>query len=307
MYQTTHKSSIPIPTVTIIINCWNGEDFLKEAIDSVIKQTYQDWELILFDDRSTDQSANIFHSYHNDKFHYILAEQQLDLTAAREEAIKIARGEWIAFLDQDDIWLPEKLERQLQLLDTPKANEVGMIYGRAKRFGYLDAGQDFDHHYEGKPLPDNKIFNELALTANFIPMSSTVVRRKAFEQMAPVPDNVRLCPDYFFWMAISREWKTSVLQDTCCLYRVRGTDFSSSNGIQIFTEFLNVIEYFSADIPQKLLAKRRSFCQNLIATTEIRKGQIIKGVIRILKHGSLGHIIKRAPKYIIRRLNNFLS
>lgn len=299
-------SSAAVPEITIIMNCWNGEAFIKEALDSVIAQTFGDWTLILFDDRSTDSSAEIFNSYNEPRFHYVMAEQQLDLTAAREEAIKFARSEWIAFLDQDDVWFPDKLELQLQLLKTPGSDKVGLIYGRAKRFGYIDSGTDFDHHFEGVLLPELEIFDKLSEVANFIPMSSAMIRRTAYENMIPVPKNVRLCPDYYYWMAISRQWQVRAVQDTCCLYRVRGNDFSSSNGVQIFTEFFNVLEYFSNELDPLFWKKRRRTCQNLIGTSEMASGKLSQGIIRIMRHGSLLHLLRRTPSYIFRWLKYLL-
>lgn len=307
MKNTEPKNSVTASPITIIINCLNGEDFLEEAIDSVLKQTFKNWELVLFDDRSTDRSAEIFNSYNDPRFHYILAERRMDLTPAREEAIKLTSGEWIAFLDQDDVWLPNKLEQQLKLLESPGADKVGLIYGRAKRFGYIDSGKDFDHHFEGKALPEYDIFDTLSKVANFIPMSSTMIRRSAFEEIKPAPKNVRLCPDYYFWMSISHQWHVRAVQDTCCLYRVRGNDFTAANGIQVFTEFLNIIEYFSDEFDHRTLQKKRRACQNLIGVAEITTGSLGKGITRIIQHGSMLHLIQRAPFYIFRTMKYSLS
>jgi len=296
-----------VPKVTIILNCLNGEAFLAEALDSAIAQTFTDWELVLFDDLSTDGSPELFKSYDEPRFRYVLAEKQLDLTAAREAAISHARGQWLAFLDQDDIWLPDKLEQQLALLNTPDADRVGIIYGRTTRFGYIDEGRDFDFHYEGRALPESDVFDELALVANFIPMSAALLRRAAYEEMGALPANVRLCPDYYYWMSVSRRWKVRALQDVCCHYRVRGSDFTSSNGIQVFTELLNVIEHFGEELEPSVLAKRRRSCHNLIATAELGAGLPVKGLVRIFRQGSVFQFIKRVPMYLFRVTRNFFT
>lgn len=301
--KTPSQRFSPSPRVTVIINCWNGEDYLAEALDSVLDQTFEDWDLVLFDDRSTDSSASILHAYSEPRFRYVLAEKQLDLTAAREAALEYARGEWVAFLDQDDIWLPDKLERQLQLLEGPDTEKVALVYGRAERFGSIDAGQDFDHHFAGKALPQGYVFNDLAMVANFIPMSSALVRRDALEHVTPLPGDVRLCPDYYFWMAISRSWQVLALQQTCCLYRVRGDDFSSHRGTQVFTEFLRVIEYFGEYIDNKSFRRRQRACHNLIGVSEIKDGFLFRGIMRIAKKGSLLHLARHAPPYVLRRLS----
>src|SRR4051812_49001662 len=98
-----------MPPVSVIINVRNGVLFLRDAINSVLAQTFTDWELIIWDDCSTDDSAAIAKSYQDQRIHYSLSPQDTPLGQARNNAIAQTRGEWLAFLDQDDIWLPHKL------------------------------------------------------------------------------------------------------------------------------------------------------------------------------------------------------
>lgn len=100
------------PLVSIIMNCFNGERYLREAIDSIFAQTYGNWEIVFFDNASTDSSENIARSY-GEKLHYFRSEQTMSLGAARNAAISHAHGELIAFLDTDDRWLPDKLAWQV--------------------------------------------------------------------------------------------------------------------------------------------------------------------------------------------------
>jgi glycosyltransferase involved in cell wall biosynthesis len=105
-----------MPKVSIIINCHNGEKFLKAAIDSIYAQTYRDWEIIFFDNVSTDNSAEIAQSY-DLRLKYHKNYSLISLGAARKEAVLMATGEWVAFLDTDDLWYPIKLETQLKALE----------------------------------------------------------------------------------------------------------------------------------------------------------------------------------------------
>ena len=114
------------PLVSIIMNCYNGEVYLKESIESVLSQTYENWELIFWDNKSEDKSAKIFKSYNEKRFKYYYASQHTILYEARNEAIKRSSGEFIAFLDTDDFWEKDKLELQLALF---KDLEVGVVYG----------------------------------------------------------------------------------------------------------------------------------------------------------------------------------
>ena len=114
------------PLVSIIMNCYNGEDYLCESIESVLSQTYKKWELIFWDNKSEDKSAEIFKSYRDKRFKYYYAPQHTLLYEARNQAIEKSSGEFIAFLDTDDFWAKDKLELQIPFF---KNLEVGVVYG----------------------------------------------------------------------------------------------------------------------------------------------------------------------------------
>jgi glycosyltransferase involved in cell wall biosynthesis len=101
-----------MPKVSVIMNCYNGEKYLKEAIDSIYAQTFPDWEIIFWDNCSTDRSAEIAKSY-DTRLKYYRSDNNDRLGKARSLALAKATGEWIAFLDTDDYWFPTKLETQL--------------------------------------------------------------------------------------------------------------------------------------------------------------------------------------------------
>ncbi|HEY2399610.1 MAG TPA: glycosyltransferase family 2 protein, partial [Steroidobacteraceae bacterium] len=105
-----------MPEVTVIMNCYNGERYLREAIDSVFAQTFADWEIIFWDNASTDGSADIARSYTDPRMRYFRGERNVPLGEARKLALAQARGEWIGFLDTDDLWYPQKLARQIGAL-----------------------------------------------------------------------------------------------------------------------------------------------------------------------------------------------
>ena len=101
--------------ISVIINCFNGEKYLKKCIQSVIEQTYLNWEIIFWDNQSTDNSKNIINSFNDNRIKYFYAPTHETLYSARNFAIEKADGELIAFLDVDDIWLPLKLDIQVKL------------------------------------------------------------------------------------------------------------------------------------------------------------------------------------------------
>ena len=105
-----------MPEVSVIMNCFNGQRYLRQALDSVFAQTFTDFELVFWDNASTDGSASIARAYQDSRLRYHRGERTVPLGAARKLALEAAQGRWIGFLDTDDLWYPEKLARQLQAL-----------------------------------------------------------------------------------------------------------------------------------------------------------------------------------------------
>ncbi len=105
--------------VSVIIPVYNAERFLEEALNSVLRQTYENIELVLVDDCSTDNSGQIIARMQKDypQIHYYLQETNMGAGAARNKALELAQGRYVAFLDSDDMWLPDKIERQLALME----------------------------------------------------------------------------------------------------------------------------------------------------------------------------------------------
>src|SRR5438132_12765470 len=103
------------PTVSVIIATHNRARLLRRAIHSVLAQTFEDWELLVVDDGSTDNTETIAVSLQDLRICYLRHEVNRGLSAARNTGIRISRGEYVAFLDDDDEWLPKKLERELEV------------------------------------------------------------------------------------------------------------------------------------------------------------------------------------------------
>jgi len=103
--------------ISIVMNCYNGEKYLNESLDSIINQSYTNWELIFYDNCSDDKSAKIFKSYKDERFSYYKSKETTNLSIARNKAISLCKGEFIAFLDVDDFWEETKLIKQSRFLN----------------------------------------------------------------------------------------------------------------------------------------------------------------------------------------------
>ena len=105
------------PKVSIIMNCFNGEKFLRESLKSLFDQTYENWELIFWDNLSSDNSKKILQNFNDKRVIYFCSEHFLSLYKARNNAIQKCSGKYILFLDTDDTWISTKIEKQVEFLE----------------------------------------------------------------------------------------------------------------------------------------------------------------------------------------------
>lgn len=273
-----------MPLVSAIINVRNGAETLRESIGSVLAQTFGDWELIVWDDRSTDASASIVSEFKDRRIRYFLAPNDVPLGKARNDAIHIATGEWIAFLDQDDIWLPHKLEKQLLLAE----EGVGLIYGRTVRF-YPDGRQrDYDHAHEYRSLPEGDLFKLLFTKSCFIAMSSAVFRRAALEAIGGIPETIRIIPDYYLYVAVARGYRIRAVQEVVARYRMHSDSMSHTVALEMHREVLWLIAKWAAELDPETVALCYRRHHTAIALEEMRAAATFPaGVKRLLTRGSV--------------------
>jgi len=229
-----HDSSAP--TVSVIMNCLNCERYLREAIDSVFAQTYEDWEIIFWEDKgSEDNSENIAKSY-GSKLRYFKSDVSLPLYGSRNLALQKARGKYIAILDCDDMWLPTKLEEQIALLE--RDDGVGLVYSDA--FNFNEKGKEKRKFEIHKPYRGN-IFSELLL-CNFISTQTAVIRREAFDSMDRWFDG-RLIQtgDYDAYLRISYRWKVDYVDKPLARYRVHRNSKTWSDGRKLLSVELDLV------------------------------------------------------------------
>jgi glycosyltransferase involved in cell wall biosynthesis len=161
--------------VSIVIPVFNCEEVLAETLESVRAQTFRDFEVIMVDDGSTDGSATVARRFcEKDSRFHLIQQANGGISAARNAGIEKARGEWIAFLDDDDIWFPEKLTRQMQLSrEDPRANFLFTNYHT------WDGRRDLHLAYAAKkPLPEGDTLKQLIFGFVYLP-STVTVRRQA--------------------------------------------------------------------------------------------------------------------------------
>jgi len=279
------------------MNIRNGAAFLREALDSVMAQTFTDWELVAWDDCSTDDSAQIVAEYKDTRVRYFLSPQETPLGKARDNAIRQARGEWLAFLDQDDLWTPAKLEKQMALAAPP----VGIIYGRAVLFYPNGRKRDYDQAHEFTPLPEGNIFSELFRSACFIAMSSAVLRRSAVEEAGGIPEWIALTPDYYLYTVIAQRYTARAVREVVCQYRVHPGSMTRSNRRRLYEEPLELVERWAGELDPQVVAYRRMTYSTALALEEMRNlSSARQGLNRLFKQGSVRWLLSRPFIHALR-------
>ncbi|MGC2110582.1 MAG: glycosyltransferase [Candidatus Korobacteraceae bacterium] len=280
-----------MPLVSVIMNVRNGASFLREALDSILSQTFNDWELIVWDDCSTDNSAEIVGTYHDPRIRYFLSPEETPLGKARDAAIRQATGTWLAFLDQDDVWLPYKLETQIALADAG----VGLIYGRTVIFNARHGNlRDYDYAHEFTSLPEGDIFAQLFTDACFIAMSSAVVLRSAVEEMGGIPEAIEVAPDYYLYAAIASRYHVRAVQEVVCLYRLHPGSMSRTNRLRLEQEPLLIIDQWAHSLDPRIVAYRRMTYSSALALQEMRTLQTLPaGLLRLISNGSFLWVMSR--------------
>lgn len=201
------------PLVSVLINCYNGEKYLSQAVESVLAQTYKNWEIVFWDNQSTDSSAEKFQQYakNDDRLKYFYASKHTLLYEARNLAIKKTKGEFIAILDADDWWHPRKLEMQIPYFED---HQVGMVYSNY----WLVENNKQKIQYK-KRLPSGEILQYLL--KNYCIGMLTMVFRKSLVSQNNLLFNKKyqIIGDFDFAVRLAECNKISVIQNPLAYYR----------------------------------------------------------------------------------------
>lgn len=226
------------PVVSITMNCYNSDTYLKEAIDSVFLQTYQNFELIFWDNQSTDNSAKIIKSYNDDRIKYFYAPTHTPLGEARNLAIEKVSGEWVAILDCDDIWDKDKLADAFLLLNSYKEkDDVTLLYSKTV---YIDENGDifnyFKEHYSGN------IHDLLLKRGDFVFISSAIFRTDRLNEVGKIDTNLHYAEDYDILLKVTKNRQALCVDAYHTYYRVHQKNLTNSNVYEYDVEnfeFLN--------------------------------------------------------------------
>ncbi len=188
-----------MPTVSVIIPAYNRANVLDRAVTSVLNQNYQDFEIIVVDDASSDNTQEIVDGLNDKRIKYIRHDKNSGEAAARNTGIEAAAGKYIASQDSDDEWLPGKLERQVILLES-SPREVGVAY---TGFWRVEGNAKVYFPPERIDRKEGDVHREL-LRGNFVGTPTTVVKKECFQKMGGFDERLRHLVDWEMWIRISQ-------------------------------------------------------------------------------------------------------
>lgn len=239
-----------MPEVSVIIPTYNSADYLMEAVDSVLQQSFQDFEILVIDDGSTDGTEDRMRGRHS-KVRY-LRQQNSGVAVARNNGIKQSRGRYIAFLDADDTWLPCKLERQLAALGEHKDHRV--CYSA---FTVVDS--DLAPVRVSRSNRQSHALDDLLLRGNVIGSICTVLGERAlFEAVGGFDPLLSQCADWDLWVRLAALTDILYLDEPLVTYRQHGANMSR-NAPLLEHDSLRVLEkgFGMPELPARLRARRR--------------------------------------------------
>ena len=211
------------PLVSIIMNCYNGETYLADAIKSILSQTYKNYEVIFWNNRTQDNSSFIYKSFKDKRLKYYYAKKHTSLYRARNLAIKKAKGKLIAFLDTDDIWLKDKLSSQIEKFKNKKVN---LVYSNYYILNQVTGLKKIA--YKNK-LPKGVIYEEL-LKNYFLGIGTVLIKKDIFiKRKNFFNERFNIIGDFDNFIRISKNNYFSCINRPLSIYRIHKKSFSNKN------------------------------------------------------------------------------
>jgi len=246
---------MPSPFFSIIIPTFNRRDFLHKAISTVIAQTFQDWELVVVDDGSTDNTEQMVRAFEDPRIHFIFQSNH-GVAHARNQGLKVAKGQWVAFLDSDDWWLPQKLNVFAQNIDHNP--DIKIFHSEETWFRQGELLNQKSKHQK----PDGWVYlNALPLCC--ISISTAVIHNSVLEQVGHFDESLPACEDYDFWLRATHTFEVKLIPEYLTEKEGgREDQLSSQPGLdQYRVQALAKMLRSGALAPEEFEATRKELCK----------------------------------------------
>lgn len=289
-----------MPTVSVSIPCYNAtstpqkERWLRRSIESVLNQTFEDFELLLIDDGSSDETAEVLQEYAEaPRVEYIYQENQ-GYAGARNTGLEEGNGEYFAFIGQDDVWLPTKLEQQLEYIRTSDAD---IIHTNVYHIG-RDGTRTGTHHESSPPKHiDRKDFIKNLFLGNFVCIQSVLAHHSVFETRR-FDERFQINCDHDMWMRVANEHDLGYLDEKLVEKRFHDEN-TSSDYERMFEErkliaekMANIYPFLELLVPKKLSDAHLFYGIDLVKQGQTRKArQMLRRGIQLDKTNWEGYVV----------------
>ena len=261
------------PKVSVIIPTYNRASLLRRSIQSVLNQTFQDFEIIVVDDCSTDNTEQVVKNFQekDKRIRYIKHKENKGGAAARNSGIKASKGEFIGLLDDDDEWLPKKLEKQIKKFQLLKQSEnVGVVYS-----GYfLVTDRTKKKISQIVPTLRGNVFNKL-LSQCILGSPTPLIKKICFDKVGVFDETLPSCQDWDMWIRIAKYYSFDFVPDALAMHHIHGSQISVDLSAKIIGRE-KLIQKYKSDLlksPESfsLILKRLAVLNFLIG--EAKKGK----------------------------------
>jgi glycosyltransferase involved in cell wall biosynthesis len=246
----TTAGNLKKPLISVVIPTYNSASFLPQSVESVLQQTYDNFEVIIVDDGSTDDTETVLLPY-KEKIRYI-KKANSGPSGARNLGIAEARGEFIAFQDADDIWVPEKLQLQMDYLTNhPK---IAVLHTDLTQFNH-QGEVSFSLKERYGSIPSGYIFEEL-LVNHAVTLSTIIVRRSCIDEVGAFDESLIGAEDYNFYLRLARKFQFGFLNQALVKKRLH-TNNLSDNLDQMCEDEIKNLEKITLMFPDARIPKRK--------------------------------------------------
>lgn len=238
--------------ITVVIPSYNHEKYIAQAIQSVLEQTYQDFEIVITDDGSRDGTVDVIKTFRDPRIRLFCFDRNQGACAAMNNNIREAKGEFIAVLNSDDLFLPDKLEKQVAFLD--KNQEIGAVFGHPKLID--EVGNDFvdaSHLYQIVFKQSNRTrfewLHHFFYQSNALCHPTVLIRKQCYKKVGYFDERFAQLPDYDFWIRLCMEYEIHIMQEDLIKFRIHSSEVNASGNrpeanIRALTEFKYLLENY---------------------------------------------------------------
>ncbi len=267
-----------IPLVSVIINCFNSQEYLKECVESVLDQTYTQFEIIFIDNQSTDDTFKIIKSYEDSRIIYFKTPNFMTLGGARNIGLNNAKGVFISFLDSDDIWDKNKLLYSLPAIN----NDIEMVYSDVIYFN-----KTYSFNLYGRRIPyQGNCFEKLIEDYNLCLSSCIFTKNIISKNKIKFNEKLKVCEDFDFFLKITLKTKIAYLNKKLVKYRIHDKNLTNTKRYLFFEEtklIINKLKNINQEFKDRLLSK--NFLDE--AKYEWKLGKRREGISKILLNKEL--------------------